>query len=346
MPPRRKIKDHKTMTDLHQTKKTSILETNTRRMACCLCGNLIFIDTWTNVSNTSGRVDNYKVVACAGCGLMVTSPPPKGDMVDQAYSSGVYARAGGRLGVMLDGFLSMLHRSRLRLLQRVTKGRFILDVGCGKGRFVSVAGKQGWVSVGYEQSKSQADSARDSFNINVVSGISLTNEVGGQRFDAITSWHVLEHVPDPRTFVQEMVALLKPEGVLVLEVPNVTSWQARIGRGLWFHADIPRHLHHFRLDDLRAILNAQNLTILKTRTSSLELGAFGMLQTMLNRVGFPPNLLFRWLKRVEPTWSLICITNLIVAVVLTPLALLLELLAVTVGKGGVLLVVAAKRDPN
>src|SRR5205823_6579184 len=61
-------------------------------------------------------------------------------------------------------------------------------------------------------------------------------------FDIVTLFHVMEHVANPREVLSEVSRILKPDGVLVLQVPNIDSWQFRAFGAKWYGLDIPRHV--------------------------------------------------------------------------------------------------------
>ncbi len=63
--------------------------------------------------------------------------------------------------------------------------------------------------------------------------------------DAVTLWHVLEHLDDPGEALATIAGWLAPGGALLVGVPNLASLQARIGGDRWFHLDVPRHRVHF-----------------------------------------------------------------------------------------------------
>jgi SAM-dependent methyltransferase len=240
--------------------------------------------------------------------------------------------------------LTVLVHSRLKTIRKFTSDKSLLDVGCGKGRFVSTAQSYGWKACGYDYSKTQAAAAIEKYNIEVFSGNTIAESLNGRTFDVVTCWHVLEHVDNPRVLVRQMSGALKTDGILVIEVPNAGSWQARMGRSRWFQADVPRHIHHFSYKNITSLLESENLTIKKTCTWSLELGPFGMLQTILNLLGFSPNLLFRWLKRVEGDSIVASIFCIVISLLLSIPALLLELISVVFMNGGVQTVYATKNS--
>jgi SAM-dependent methyltransferase len=119
-------------------------------------------------------------------------------------------------------------------------------------------------------------------------------------FDEVVLWHVFEHLRDPRETVREVHRILRPGGRLVLAVPNLASWQARITGAGWFHLDPPRHLYHYPLTALRQLVEQADFTCSAVHHFSLRQNPFGWLQSVLNRfTSLPRNGLYVMLHRAD-----------------------------------------------
>jgi SAM-dependent methyltransferase len=144
-----------------------------------------------------------------------------------------------------------------------------------------------------------AQQARDVFDLDV-SAVNVDDlEAEGTTYDAVVLWHVAEHLHAPQETVRGIARLLRPGGVLLIAVPNFGSPEARIGRGGWFHLDVPRHLVHFTASTLTAILEPAGLRPVKVSYLVPEYDLFSFVQTVENRIGLPPNLLYDVLRRPE-----------------------------------------------
>jgi SAM-dependent methyltransferase len=310
---------------------------------CPACEGKQITLLWSEVSNADGTVSGAShVLRCSDCGAGLTWPLPTPTDLANQYTNGIYKNSGGRAFGIVNTVLSAFADTRLRTLGWYKQGRGnLLDVGCGKGRFVYRAKKAGWKAVGLEISLHQAESARNRFDIPVVVGTIDQNLFEPASFDVISAWHVMEHVTDLGAFVAGITRALRPGGIFACEVPNFASCQAQIGGPLWFQLDVPRHITHFTPSALQTLLAKHNLTLLAQRTFSPELGLFGMLQTLSNRTGLPVNLLFRWLKRATTDNSHVARTLLSATLLAFP-ALILEGGAALLGRGGVLQVVARR----
>jgi SAM-dependent methyltransferase len=144
-------------------------------------------------------------------------------------------------------------RRHLKILQRYTAGKLgsILDIGCASGRFLEQCAGAGWTVVGLEPSQNLSTEARQLLGGGArILPITLQEaDFPESTFDAVTMWDVLEHVPNPRQFLQRAVSLLKPGGLLLANVPNLDSWQARVMRRRW-PLFLPEHLNYFNRESL------------------------------------------------------------------------------------------------
>jgi len=144
-----------------------------------------------------------------------------------------------------------LERWRLRASGReaaiipfIGEGR-ILDVGCGTGKDLLRLQEAGWKVTGVEISPYAASLARARLRCEVVPGHFDEASLEGQSFDVVRVSHVLEHLPSPRKSLGKMHRLLRPGGLLWIEVPNAAGLERRLFRRHWFQWDLPRHLYHF-----------------------------------------------------------------------------------------------------
>jgi SAM-dependent methyltransferase len=156
-----------------------------------------------------------------------------------------------------DPAASLLTRLRARLLLRrlrwdclpwVGEGRY-LDVGCGSGAALGAARALGWRVAGIEMNEAAAARARQ-FTEELYVGDILSAPIGAARFDVVTAFHVLEHLPDPVAALRRMLGWLDPDGLLVVEVPNAGGLGARLFGRAWSALELPRHLFHFSPETL------------------------------------------------------------------------------------------------
>ncbi|HEU4979501.1 MAG TPA: methyltransferase domain-containing protein, partial [Solirubrobacteraceae bacterium] len=161
--------------------------------------------------------------------------------------------------------------------------------------------------------------------------------------DAVTLWHVLEHLDDPAAALARLAPWLCPGGVLLAGVPNRASAQALLGGERWLHWDVPRHRTHFTPRGLRALLRRSGFEVARESHVLLEHNPLGLWQSLVNRVTPTSDWLFHALRREAPLRAADALPTLL-ALPLAPLALALEALFGLARRGGTI-VVAARRNP-
>lgn len=262
----------------------------------------------------------FDVVRCADCGLSFTHPWPP-DI--ESYYPESYRRYGSATWLVMRLCYAFRVRAWLRFLPR--KGR-VLEIGCGDGWMLRELRDRGWQVVGVERSVRAARAAASVNRLPVFVGeVAAIRAVAS--FDLVVLFQALEHVPDPVASLRHCAGLLQPGGRLVIAVPNLESWQAKLFRRAWFHLDMPRHLTHFSRASLIRLLEAVDLKIEAVRYRSWEHDPYGWIQSALNALGFPKNRLTRWLtgrdRRTVGTLSGLAMLLLTVGLILPSLSLVL-----------------------
>ena len=224
-------------------------------------------------------------------------PVPSHEELVRLYSRGAYrGEEGKRFTFVIEFFIFLLRKMRKVRIKNYISGGRILDIGCGRGLFLKIMRDDGWEVNGVEFN---AEAVSNVYGISVVSGEPASWGFPDGSFDAITINHVLEHFPQPREMIHECGRLLKKGGLLMCAVPNFLSLQSSVGKGAWFHLDVPYHIHHFSEEGLRSILTESGFRIVRIRRFDIEQDPFGWLQTLLNMSGIKKNFLHNMLKRPE-----------------------------------------------
>ena len=139
----------------------------------------------------------------------------------------------------------------------------LLDIGCGVGDFIHVAEQQGWKCLGVEPSDDAKAIARKRIKANIINS-ELLEDIPDESFDVITMWHVLEHVDDLKWKIEQLRRLIKPNGRIVIAVPNYKSYDGQFYKELWAAYDVPRHLNHFNKQTITKIFKTKELNLKKT----------------------------------------------------------------------------------
>jgi 2-polyprenyl-3-methyl-5-hydroxy-6-metoxy-1,4-benzoquinol methylase len=149
-----------------------------------------------------------------------------------------------------------------KLIESVTQRTTgnLLDVGAGVGAFAGFMRQQGWQVTGLEPDAETRKRALEQHHIALQDTSDLFKLPAGH-FDAITLWHVLEHVHRLHEYLDQLKTLLKPGGVLLIAVPNYTAQDASFYQEYWAAYDVPRHLYHFSPASMRALLQQHGLVV-------------------------------------------------------------------------------------
>jgi 2-polyprenyl-3-methyl-5-hydroxy-6-metoxy-1,4-benzoquinol methylase len=238
--------------------------------------------------------------------------------------------------------LSLFDRQRLAFLRPLVPAPArLMDVGAGRGRFVLAAQAAGYEARGIEPSLRGAQAAAEAgASVQRVTLQQAAIEPGS--LDAVTLWHVLEHLEDPRGALERIAGWMSPGSGLLVGVPNLASLQAQLGGERWFHLDVPRHLTHFTPIGLTRLLEAAGFSVVHIHHVLLEHNPFGMWQTLLSRLTAHPSYVYNVLKRNAPLRSPDLAISL-AAIPLAPLAAGLELAAGLWSRGGTVAVLASRQ---
>ncbi len=204
-----------------------------------------------------------RLVQCVDCGMVFVNP-----VAVEMASGKYYDTTGGEYYVspakLQSDYADVRFERELRLFQRHCAGGDVLDVGCGSGAFLFQLGKrrpQQYSALGTDVSGPALDHA-ESRGVNVARGNFLEHDFGGRTFDAVTFWAVMEHLNEPRRFLDRAHSLLKPGGVCFVLVPNLKSLAVRL-LGARYRYVYPQHLNYFTRETL-ARLGVGKLEVVAT----------------------------------------------------------------------------------
>jgi 2-polyprenyl-3-methyl-5-hydroxy-6-metoxy-1,4-benzoquinol methylase len=241
-----------------ENRSVSVNEFGWEETNCPLCHSTeheVFLESSDRFScHASNRI--FAVVQCSKCSMLFTNPRPDSNSISLFYPTHYNPHQKKRAK---DRTLANWYpKKQLELLRKQiesTRKPRLLDFGCGSGRFAIAMANAGW-EVAVIDPSIDAIASIDDDRIDAVHGSLPNSKFEPQQFDVITAWHVLEHLHDPVTCMDEFFRLLRPGGSLFLAVPNIESWPARWFGKDWFGLDVPRHLSHFSPETLRHLIRA------------------------------------------------------------------------------------------
>ena len=190
--------------------------------------------------------ESFDLLEDAERDMLVTSPQPEAEDLAKYYESDAYiSHTDSNKGLVAFIYQNVRKYSLALKLRLITslhgKEGSLVDIGAGTGDFLKLAKDNNWDVKGVEPNESAA-------NLAIQKGLEIKDSIDvlvGQKFDVVTLWHVLEHLPDLESTIEKIEALVKPGGILIVAVPNYKSFDAKFYKNYWAAYDTPRHLWHF-----------------------------------------------------------------------------------------------------
>lgn len=196
--------------------------------------------------------------------LLKTYPQPSPDNLGRYYESEDYISHTDGKRSLFEKLYHVVKQKALKnkiniINANQTKKGKLLDIGAGTGDFLVTAKNSGWETLGIEPSEKAK-------KIALSKGIAFKKdikEIENASFDVVTMWHVLEHVADIQEHISELKRILKPNGLIIIAVPNYKSYDAGYYGKFWAAYDVPRHLWHFSKKALTCLFAEKNLEVKK-----------------------------------------------------------------------------------
>lgn len=233
---------------------------------CPVCGNAQ-LSPFLICKDYTVSSEKFEISYCKKCNTGITQSVP-----DQA-SIGVYYQSENYISHSdtKEGLINRLYHIARNLMlaskrntvvahTRLAKGS-LLDIGSGTGYFLNTMKQNQWEVTGIEADENAKNFSQKQFGLNVFAPEEL-HKLPQHQFDAITLWHVLEHLHDLNGTWEAFVRLLKPSGVLLIAVPNHQSYDAQHYQQYWAAYDVPRHLWHFSPKSLEVLAQKHNFQII------------------------------------------------------------------------------------
>jgi 2-polyprenyl-3-methyl-5-hydroxy-6-metoxy-1,4-benzoquinol methylase len=218
-------------------------------------------DSGMNTAFEMGQ--GYSYMRCTSCATLWLKPMPSEATLTEYYDRGeFYDSALDRAAIQRT-----LAQRRLKVIERATQGRTLLDIGCATGIFLEEARNRGFDVTGFERSLTLAKRAASN-GLRILQGPDISALNSYQRFDAVCLWEVIEHVRDPVALLSAAATRLEKGGVLAVSTPNGGSILARLlGRRFPF-ALVPEHLALYSRSAMRSMFLRSGLVPFGERTFS------------------------------------------------------------------------------
>ena len=229
---------------------------------CPLCNSGQF-NLYLKTKDFSVSQEEFKIVECNNCNFRFTNPRPDEESTGAYYESENYISHTNKSNNLLNSVYKIARiftiQDKSKLLKKWAKKGSLLDIGCGTGEFLDYNKQLGWRVNGVEVNEQARKQAEGKLNQSLFKKVEEVPE--DKKFQAITLWHVLEHVADLEKTCRKIINLLDANGTLIVAVPNCESYDAAYYREYWAAYDVPRHLSHFTKASMGQLWNKLGLNV-------------------------------------------------------------------------------------
>ena len=235
-------------------------------MNCRLCGG----KTESLFSKSGINGVDYAIHRCADCTVWQIEPMPTGEELGRLYQSEYFHKRSDR--GYADYTSEKIYRSVTTTLAKnledlhffdwektLPKLPKLLEVGCAAGHAVTYFAVRGWQTVGIDVATEMVEAGR-AVGRNLICADFLKHDFGSVRFDLITHWATLEHLPEAESFLRRMRALLAPGGKIYLSTCNTGYFARRYGTS-WRYLNVPEHVFYFNLKSLSQLAQKCDLQL-------------------------------------------------------------------------------------
>lgn len=244
-------------------------------MYCPICGHsnnhIEIVSFNTHGRHLINKRDRFNLLRCENCQAIFTQNVKVNSTYYQKYYEEGYYDQTDPKGV-LGRFLSYISNLSTKVKQNYIYHNSdnknskisILDIGCGSGNFLSQLDSKRFDKLGQEINPEGCEQCRKKGLKIFCKDLSKIN-FENKKFDVITLWQVLEHVEKPRELMKTIRGIIKPQGILMIQVPNTTSLGFNFGHRDWFHMDSPRHLVLYNTSSVLELCNQTGFKVIKTK---------------------------------------------------------------------------------
>ncbi len=227
----------------------------------------------------------FFVVECRECRLLRLYPYPAPAELRRYYPESYwYLPEADRVDRLAEAYRRFVLRDHVGFVRRALRDTKeegpVLDVGCGGGLFLHLMKSGGRPVMGLDFSFNAASIAWRVNGVATVCGDLSSTPFPPESCAGVTMFHVLEHLYNPASYLEAARRILKPDGRLIVQVPNAGSWQFLFFGENWSGVDIPRHLVNFKVSDLDDLLHHCGFEVVRHKHFSLRDNPAGLATTL------------------------------------------------------------------
>lgn len=230
--------------------------------SCSLTG----IQRITNAIDHTVTGEVFEIWECRSCSLRFTQNTPDAQSISRYYKSESYISHSNTSTGIINRLYHIVRRitiqSKKRIVEKYSsrKNGNLLDVGAGTGAFSAAMKASGWRVTGLEPDENARQVASNEYGIELKNADELFHFPDSQ-FDAITLWHVLEHIHPIKDYLIQLKKIIRAHGCIIIAVPNYTSFDATVYSNNWAAYDVPRHLYHFSPTAMKTLLAKHGMRV-------------------------------------------------------------------------------------
>jgi len=207
--------------------------------------------------------ENFTLIFDKDSDMLITEPQPKN--LEKYYDPKNYISHSDDKNSFIEKVYQQVKKitlnKKVKLIDQYSLDeKSILDIGCGTGEFLAYAKNKNWNTVGVEVNQNARNKASNK-NLKIYKSL---EDLPNRKFNIISLWHVLEHLPKLNEKISLIKTKLDDNGTLIIAVPNYKSYDAKHYKEFWAAYDTPRHLWHFSQDAIKILFEKHNFKVTKT----------------------------------------------------------------------------------
>ncbi len=262
-----------------------------KKINCPVCNSQhynLFLSSWVDESDpsklygaASGVQGTQDLVICSCCKFIYENPRYDESIIVSGYMQSNESVHDSQYAMRVKSF----YKALLKHADYLPKpGAHVLDIGTAGGAFLEAAAEFGYDAYGMEPSAHLVELGKVR-GLKIKQGTIDDHTFERESFDLICLWDVIEHLVDPKLALKEIHKLLKPKGVLLINYPDIGTWQAKLaGKHFWWILSV--HLHHFTRRSITDICERTGFKVFSLRRY-WQILEFGYLEDMAAHLGIP-----------------------------------------------------------